>query len=78
MADKIENKNPQNYDELTENQIFEKIKEDLTPIQESLSKTRSNAGSSDQNSPYSWALWPTSGVQWYRRPWEFQSRECEE
>jgi hypothetical protein len=40
MADKIENKNSQNYDKLTENQIFEKIKEDLTPIQESLSEKK--------------------------------------
>ena len=40
MADKIENKNPQNYDKLTENQIFERIKEDLTPIQESLSEKK--------------------------------------
>ena len=41
MTDKLENKkNPQNYVELTESQIFEKIKEDLNPIQEKLSEKK--------------------------------------
>jgi len=31
---------PQNYVELPENQIFEKIKKDLSPIQESLSEKK--------------------------------------
>ena len=38
MVDKLENNdnNPKNQAELTEKQIFEKIKEDLNPIQENL------------------------------------------
>ena len=41
MADKLENKkNSQNYIKLTENQIFEKIKKDLSPIQENLSEKK--------------------------------------
>ncbi len=41
MADKLENnENSQNYVELTENQIFEKIKEDLNPIQENLAEKK--------------------------------------
>lgn len=34
------NEKPQNYVELTEGQIFEKIKEDLNPIQENLSEKK--------------------------------------
>ena len=41
MVDKVENnEKSQNYVELTERQIFEKIKEDLTPIQENLAAKR--------------------------------------
>lgn len=41
MVDKMENnENLQNYVELTEGQIFEKIKEDLNPIQENLSEKK--------------------------------------
>lgn len=41
MTDKLQNdNNPQNYVELTENQIFEKIKEDLNPIQENLAEKK--------------------------------------
>lgn len=41
MADKPEkNEKFQNYVELTESQIFEKIKEDLNPIQENLVEKR--------------------------------------
>jgi hypothetical protein len=37
MADKLENdKKSHNYVELTESQIFDKIKKDLNPIQENL------------------------------------------
>jgi hypothetical protein len=41
MTDQIENeKNSKNQVELAENQIFEKIKEDLNPIQENLSEKK--------------------------------------
>ena len=41
MADKLENNESfQNYVELTESQIFEKIKKDLYPIQENLSEKK--------------------------------------
>ena len=40
MVDKIENKNSKNYVELSESQIFEKIKEDLNPIQENLAEKK--------------------------------------
>ncbi len=41
MASKLENdKISQNYVELTENEIFEKIKEDLNPIQENLAEKK--------------------------------------
>ena len=41
MADKLENdNNSQNYIELPESQIFEKIKEDLNPIQENLAEKK--------------------------------------
>ena len=41
MTDKVENsENSQNYVELTENQIFEKIKKDLNPIQENLAEKK--------------------------------------
>lgn len=36
MTDQLENNNPQNYVELNEGQIFEKIKKDLNPIQKNL------------------------------------------
>ncbi len=41
MTDNIENiKNSQNQKELSENQVFEKIKNDLNPIQENLSEKK--------------------------------------
>ena len=41
MTDKVENnEKSQNYVELTEGQIFEKIKEDLNPIQENLAEKK--------------------------------------
>ena len=41
MTAQIENdKNSKNQAELAENQIFEKIKEDLNPIQENLSEKK--------------------------------------
>jgi hypothetical protein len=41
MIDKSENnEKSQNYMELTENQIFEKIKKDLNPIQENLAEKK--------------------------------------
>jgi hypothetical protein len=41
MMDKVENnEKSQNYVELTEGQIFEKIKEDLNPIQENLAEKK--------------------------------------
>ena len=41
MVDKAENnEKSQNYVELTESQIFEKIKEDLNPIQENLAEKK--------------------------------------
>ena len=41
MGDKVENnEKSQNYVELTESQIFSKIKEDLNPIQENLSEKK--------------------------------------
>lgn len=40
MADQLENNNPQNYVELNEGQIFEKIKKDLNPIQENLTEKK--------------------------------------
>ena len=35
-----EGEQPKNYVELTEDQIFDKIKEDLTPIQENLAEKK--------------------------------------
>ena len=41
MVDKLENsRNIQNHEKLSERQIFEKIKEDLNPIQENLSEKK--------------------------------------
>ena len=41
MTDKLENnQNSKNYVELTEGQIFEKIREDLNPLQENLSEKK--------------------------------------
>ena len=40
MADKLEHIQSKKHEELSENQIFEKIKKDLSPIQENLSEKK--------------------------------------
>ena len=50
---------PKNYVELTESQIFDKIKEDLTPIQENLSekKITINEAKSELKKINEWLQW---------------------
>lgn len=60
MVDKAENnEKSQNYVELTESQIFEKIKEDLNPIQENLAekKITINDAKSELKKINEWLQW---------------------
>ena len=60
MIDKTENnEKSQNYMELTENQIFEKIKKDLNPIQENLAekKITINEAKSELKKINEWLQW---------------------
>ena len=60
MTSKPENnENPQNYVELTESQIFEKIKNDLNPIQENLAekKITINEAKSELKKINEWLQW---------------------
>lgn len=60
MIDKSENnEKSQNYMELTENQIFEKIKKDLNPIQENLAekKITINEAKSELKKINEWLQW---------------------
>ena len=60
MGTKVENnEKPQNYVELTESQIFEKIKNDLNPIQENLAekKITINEAKSELKKINEWLQW---------------------